>query len=285
MTTNDRENPIKEILLAIDRDSFMEGLKTHTDLLFGPSNNLTREETENYSDEFVDLFFSLIQSGKMDFENEEYRSLAHLLENIHRKILLRGGSSELLFRVIRFLQSTLIDIILSQDHDYPRGAMHYIVLLFGQLQIQTFRNYQEDRETAIRTQHEELLALATPITEIWDGVLTLPVIGAMDSARVLHMMEKLLLRIESSRAKIIIIDLTSVSAFETNNVPQLAQVIRATALMGAKSILTGIRSEIARSLAGLDLDFGDTEICATLSEGLKSAFNYLGLAVSRTSDI
>jgi len=144
-----------------------------------------------------------------------------------------------------------------------------------------FKLYLSEQETTINAQQEELLQTSTPITEIWDGVLTLPIIGSLDSSRTMVVMEKLLERIERERSRIVVVDVTGVITIDSQVAHHLIQMMRAVKLMGATPIITGIRPEIARALTNLNIDLGGVVTRATLSEGLKEAFRYLNITVSR----
>ena len=112
-------------------------------------------------------------------------------------------------------------------------------------------------------------------------MLTLPIIGSLDSSRTMIVMEKLLSRIESDRARVVVIDVTGVMAIDSQVSHHLIQMIRATGLMGATAILTGIRPEIARALTSLNIDLSSVTTRSKLSEGLKEAFRQLSIEVSR----
>ncbi|MHB8551378.1 MAG: STAS domain-containing protein, partial [Acidiferrobacterales bacterium] len=142
-----------------------------------------------------------------------------------------------------------------------------------------FHVYLEEKERTIQAQQEELRQTSTPITEIWDGVLTLPIIGSLDSTRTMMVMENLLSRIEAERARVVVIDVTGVMAIDSQVSHHLIQMIRAVGLMGADAVLTGIRPDIARSLTSLNIDLGEVTTRATLSEGLKEAFRRLRIEV------
>jgi rsbT co-antagonist protein RsbR len=172
-----------------------------------------------------------------------------------------------------------MDEIVDEENEKNDRELLFLLKFFNNLVMEAFRLYQKEREDALKAQKEEFLAVSTPITEIWDGVLSLPVIGTLDSGRAMDLMEKLLERIELRRSRVIILDLTGVSTIDTQVMHHLIQVIRATALMGATAVLTGIRPSIARSLANLNLNLDEIVTKSTLSEGLKEAFRILGIKV------
>ena len=129
-------------------------------------------------------------------------------------------------------------------------------------------------------QEAELRETATPITEIWDGVLTLPIIGTLDSNRTMIIMEALLNYIAKEHTSTVVMDLTGVKNIDSQVSHHLIQMVRAVQLMGADAILTGIRPEIARALTSLNIDLGGVTTRASLSDGLKEAFRRMGIIVS-----
>ena len=148
---------------------------------------------------------------------------------------------------------------------------------FNELIMAVFQAYLEEKERTIDAQEAELRETATPITEIWDGVLTLPIIGTLDSSRTMLVMEALLNRIAKEHASAVVMDLTGVKNIDSQVSHHLIQMVRAVQLMGADAILTGIRPEIARALISLNIDMGNVTTRASLSDGLKEAFRRMGI--------
>ena len=147
-----------------------------------------------------------------------------------------------------------------------------------------FRAYLEEKEQALYAQEQELRETATPITEIWDGVLTLPIIGTLDSSRTMLVMEALLNRIAKDHAKAVVMDLTGVKNIDSQVSHHLIQMVRAVQLMGSQAIITGIRPEIARALISLNINMSDITTRASMSDGLKEAFRSMGIHVSQKVD-
>lgn len=119
------------------------------------------------------------------------------------------------------------------------------------------------------SQQETIRALSTPILDVWDGVLALPVIGEIDAQRASAMTEALLTRISRSSAHSVIVDLTGVDAIDDATTGHLAQLARAAELLGVRCILTGIRPEVAATVVLTGLDFGHTRTMRTLAEALE----------------
>ena len=255
---------------------------------FGDDNLLSGEEIEDYSIEFLELFVGILQTQgengeKSNKESHEYKALISFFNNCSEEIQIRGGTMDLFVSYMHFLQTSLIEGL--QDDTSMSMAQYREVLLmmaslFNDMTLHVFEIYLGEKEFTIKAQQEELLQTSTPITEIWDGVLTLPIIGSLDSSRTMVVMEKLLQRIESERSRMVVIDVTGVVTIDSQVAHHLIQMMRAVKLMGATPIITGIRPEIARALTNLNIDLGDVVTRATLSEGLKEAFRYLNITVS-----
>ncbi|MDE2088718.1 MAG: STAS domain-containing protein [Gammaproteobacteria bacterium] len=252
--------------------------------IFGQANLLSQEEINDYSLEFLELFVVVLQAGdKVDRRGAEFKALRQFFTTFSQQIRVRGGSLDEFVRYIQFLQRVFLD---NQEADANidfRQTREILLLLagvFNDIMLDVFHVYLQEKERTIQAQQEELRQTATPITEIWDGVLTLPIIGSLDSSRTMVVMEKLLSRIEADRARVVVIDVTGVVAIDSQVSHHLIQMIRAIGLMGATAILTGIRPDIARAITSLNIDLGAVTTRSTLSEGLKLAFRQLGVEVS-----
>lgn len=251
--------------------------------IFGQGNLLTIDEINDYSLEFLELFVLLLQAGeKVDRRGSEYKALRQFFSNFSQQIQIRGGNLEEFVRYIHFMQEVFLDNLEADntvDFQQTREILLLLASVFNDIILDVFHVYLAEKERTIQAQQEELKHTSTPITEIWDGVLTLPIIGTLDSSRTMSVMENMLSRIEEERAKVVVIDVTGVQAIDSQVSHHLVQMIRAVGLMGAKAILTGIRPEIARAITSLNIDLSMVSTRSTLSDGLKEAFNLLGITV------
>ncbi len=269
--------------LKINIGNISEMIENQGALAFGESNLLSLEEVEDYSTEFLELFVEILQTHhQSDKESNEYQALINFFNHCSEQIQIRGGTMEEFVSYMHFLQTSLINGL--QDDKSMNMAQYREVLLmlasmFNDISLQVFKIYLDEKEFTIRAQQEELLQTSTPITEIWDGVLTLPIIGSLDSSRTMVVMEKLLKKIEDERSRMVVIDVTGVITIDSQVAHHLIQMMRAIKLMGATPIITGIRPEIARALTNLNIDLGDVVTRATLSDGLKEAFRHLNIIV------
>ena len=155
--------------------------------------------------------------------------------------------------------------------------------LIDHLGLHTMSTYQKTREDIIKRQQEELLELSTPVVKLWDGVLALPMIGTLDSARTQIVMEALLERIVETGAETAIIDITGVPTVDTLVAQHLLKTVSAIRLMGADCIISGIRPQIAQTIVHLGLDLHGVTTKATLADALAIALKRAGLTVTKTT--
>lgn len=154
-------------------------------------------------------------------------------------------------------------------------------LLLDELGMHTIKVYQETREAVIRRQQDDILELSTPVVKLWDGVLALPMIGTLDSARAQVVMESLLQRIVDTGSEIAIIDITGVPTVDTLVAQYLIRTATAIRLMGAECIVSGLRPQIAQTIVHLGISLEQITTKATLAEALALALRRLGHSVTR----
>jgi len=274
---------IEQLMLNVGKISAI--IEKQGQSIFGHKNLLSNNEINDYSLEFLELLTMLLHAGdKVDRRGAEYKALRQFFANFSQQIQVRGGNMDEFVRYVHFLQRVFLenlDADKSISFEKTREILMLLGTIFNDIILDVFHIYLEGKEKTILAQQEELRQTSTPITEIWDGVLTLPIIGSLDSSRTMIVMEKLLQRIESDRARVVVIDVTGVMAIDSQVSHHLIQMIRATGLMGATAILTGIRPEIARALTSLNIDLSSVTTRSKLSEGLKEAFRQLHIEVTR----
>ena len=138
--------------------------------------------------------------------------------------------------------------------------------LLDKLGLYTTEVYQKTREEVIRRQQEEMLELSTPVVKLWDGILALPMIGTLDSARTQVVMESLLQKIVETGSAIAVIDITGVPTVDTLTAQHLLKTVTAARLMGAECIISGVRPQIAQTIVHLGVDLGDVTTKASLAD-------------------
>ena len=165
-----------------------------------------------------------------------------------------------------------------KDPDQLAHEIWIATLLLDKLGLYTVEAFQKSREDIIRCQQQELLELSTPVVRLWEGVLALPLIGTLDSARTQIVMESLLEEIVTSGAEIAIIDITGVPTVDTLVAQHLIKTVAAARLMGADCIISGIRPQIAQTIVHLGLELGVVSK-ATMADAFALALRQLGKAV------
>ena len=151
--------------------------------------------------------------------------------------------------------------------------------VFDGLAFYTTEVYRIRREETIQQQREEMEELSTPVVELWNGILAMPLIGTLDTYRGQMVSETLLSAIAESGAEMAILDLTGVPAIDTRMAQHLIRAVAAARLMGTECILSGIRPQIAQTIVHLQIQMGDIRTTATLSGALRQAFSQRGLKV------
>ena len=254
----------------------------------GNSRLMDEDDVADFSTEFLNLITVLLGSKEpFNKESPEFHALEMFFAGLSRKILLRGGNVEDVVRYTQLLQHTLIGALETDSgiaFSQSRSVLLYFTGVFNELIMAVFHAYLEEKEHALHVQEEALRETATPITEIWDGVLTLPIIGTLDSSRTMLVMEALLNRIAKDHARAVVMDLTGVKNIDSQVSHHLIQIVHAIQLMGSNAIITGIQPEIARALVSLNIDLANITTRASLSDGLKEAFRLMDIHVSRKAE-
>jgi rsbT co-antagonist protein RsbR len=153
-------------------------------------------------------------------------------------------------------------------------------LLLDSLGLFTTEAFQKSREGVITRQQQELLELSTPVVTLWQGILALPLIGTLDSARTQVVMESLLERIVETGSLIAILDITGVPTVDTLVAQHLLKTIAAARLMGADCIISGIRPQIAQTIVHLGVDLNTVTTKATLADAFAIALRRTGRTVT-----
>jgi rsbT co-antagonist protein RsbR len=156
-------------------------------------------------------------------------------------------------------------------------------VLLDQLGLFTTEMYQRSREEVIARQQQDMLELSTPVVKLWDGVLALPMIGTLDSARTQVVMETLLQRIVETGSAVAILDITGVPTVDTLVAQHLLKTIAAARLMGADCIISGVRPQIAQTIVHLGVDLGNVTTKATLADAFALALQRTGQTVVRVA--
>ena len=140
--------------------------------------------------------------------------------------------------------------------------------------------FVQERERIIREQQEAIRELSTPVLQVRERLLILPIIGAIDPQRARQLTEQLLRGIRTNRARVVVIDITGVAALDSNVANHLVQTVEASRLLGATVIVTGLSPEIAQTLVTIGVDLGKMNTVGDLQGGIEEAERLLGYRVA-----
>jgi rsbT co-antagonist protein RsbR len=243
----------------------------------------SKEQTRAHCQQFLAAFASATRSGEL--ENIEHRSwdeVRDLLSEISSS-RAKGGSTpaETASFIFSLKQPLFTQLTVGfADAAALAAASWSVSSLLDKLGLYTIEVFQKARDQIIVRQQQELLELSTPVVKLWNGILALPLIGTLDSARTQVVMENILQKIVDTGAIIAIIDITGVPMVDTLVAQHLMKTIAAARLMGADCIISGIRPQIAQTIVHLGVNLEDVITKATLADAFLVALERTGASVT-----
>ena len=153
--------------------------------------------------------------------------------------------------------------------------------LIDDLGLHIFETFAAARERIIADQAASMMELSTPVVRLWDGIIAVPLVGTLDSARTQVVMEKLLETLVATGADHAVLDITGVATVDTEVAQHLLKTVSAARLLGAECIVSGIRPQVAQTIVSLGIEFGDIATKATLADALAHALGRAGLKVTK----
>jgi rsbT co-antagonist protein RsbR len=226
---------------------------------------------------FAQLQAALRESG-LDVRSSGYDEVRAYLSEISRLRAVKGFSPSETALFILSLKRPLFDAAVKEGGTPALQRAWAITELVDELGLYTMEVYQKSREEVIVRQQREISELSTPVVKLWDGVLALPLIGTLDSARTQVVMENLLQSIVDYGAQIAVIDITGVPTVDTLVAQHLLKTVAAARLMGADCIISGIRPQIAQTMVHLGVDL-DVVTKASLADAFAVALKRMGRTV------
>jgi rsbT co-antagonist protein RsbR len=249
---------------------------------------MSNEELREQSAEFLDTLLKVINDKNLsNVESSEFEPVHELLAGVALSRARQGFTPAETGIYIFSLKDVLITSLQADLKDEPlvmMDALLRISKLMDYLCVITFETFIKGREEVILRQTDEIAEISTPVISVWDGILALPIIGTLDSARTQVVMENLLQQIVETGSTIAILDISGVAAVDSLVAQHLLKTVAATRLMGAECIISGIRPEIAQTVVHLGIDLSNIVTKATLASALKQAFAMLKLTVKKTEN-
>ncbi|MFD8418830.1 STAS domain-containing protein [Streptomyces sp. NPDC059466] len=242
---------------------------------------VSRAEVHRELQEIYAALVAALGSGSVDGRGEEFGEVRALLTELSRNRALQGFTPIETAVSVYALKEVLEPSLGGEGADL-QAYLRFAALL-DTLGLFTIEVYTRTREELISAQAEQLLELSTPVVKLWDGVIGVPLVGTLDSARTMVVMEKMLQALIDTGSEQAIIDITGVPAVDTEVAQHLLKTVVAARLMGAECTISGIRPQIAQTIVALGIDFGDIVTKATLADALRHALRRSGIAFSRTA--
>ena len=241
---------------------------------------ISTAELQQQAAEFIKLLTAASEhANASDITAPEFNSLREFLEGISRSRVMQGFSSDETASFIFSLKKPFFAALRAdsgKDADALADQVWRATELLDALGLHTVKAYQKSREEVINRQQREMLELSTPVVKLWDGILALPMIGTLDSARTQVVMENLLQKVVETGAQIAILDITGVPTVDTLVAQHLLKTVTALRLMGAECIISGVRPQIAQTIVHLGVDLQGVTTKANLADAL-------ALALKRTA--
>ena len=250
------------------------------------SDLFTEDEGREQSLRFVAaLAEGLRRSGRnaqFDFGDDEWSDLRSVLATVTEDRIERGVTPAEMAMFVLSLKAPIFQRLKTRLVDRPEALVDevgFATRLVDAFVLHVIDVFQEGRDAIIRRQQTEMVELSTPVVQLWDGVLALPLIGTLDSVRAQDVMENVLEAIVARQAEVVILDITGVQTVDTQVAQHLLRTASAVRLMGASCIISGISPHIAQTMVQLGVDVGEVITRSNIQSALVYAFKRVGVSV------
>jgi rsbT co-antagonist protein RsbR len=220
-------------------------------------------------------------------ETGSVEALEAYAKNLSERIIPRGVETHEVLGVVLLLRDVLARSLFEkyqQDARLLNRVLDAYEPAANRIAVTVGVSFVQERERVIRQQQLAIRELSTPVLKVRDQLLILPIIGALDTGRARQLTEQLLHGIRENRAKVVVIDITGVPTIDMPVAEHLVQAVRASGLMGARVIITGLSAEIAQTLVNLGVDLSMMQSVGDLQGGIEEAERQLSYAVTRTGE-
>ena len=246
---------------------------------------MSNEELREQSEELLNTLLKVLNEKNLsDGQSADFEPVQEILGGISISRARQGFSPRETGIYIFSLKDALLNSLQTELKEDPVSlidAVYKVSKLMDSLGIVTFETFIKGREEVILRQTDEITEISTPVIRVWVGILALPIIGTLDSARTQVVMENLLQEIVESGSTIAILDISGVPAVDSLVAQHLIKTVAATRLMGAECIISGIRPEIAQTIVHLGIDLSNIVTKSTLASALQYSFSLLKVEVKK----
>lgn len=240
---------------------------------------ITEQQLKRETSKLLQALIMAFASGDFeDIERKEFSKTLSLLHEISRSHAAAGCSPSETAIYVFSLKNALLEFLQDEFGRNPSLLNNQIIQinnLMDKLGLFTFESYSRIREQLIEEQSRSLLELSTPVVQLWDDIVLMPLIGVIDTHRAQHIMETLLAGIVDYQAQVVILDITGVPVIDTRVAQHLIKTISAAKMLGTEVIITGISTESAQTLAKLGIDLSNINTRGSLRGGVAAAFAFI----------
>jgi rsbT co-antagonist protein RsbR len=241
---------------------------------------MSDEEIFSEATEVYDNYVDALETGSIE-------NLQTYARELSERIIPRGVETHEVLGIVLLLRDVLARSLFAKyqkDLELLNRILDSYEPAANRIAVTVGVSFVEERERVINEQQEAMRELSTPVLQLRDRLLILPIIGVLDSARARQLTEQLLAAIRDNRATVVVIDITGVATIDRTVANHLVQTVEASRLMGARTILTGLSSEIAQTLVDLDVDLGMMKTVGDLQGGLEEAERLAGYRDAEATD-
>jgi rsbT co-antagonist protein RsbR len=242
---------------------------------------MTPDEIFTEATSIYDNYVEVLETGSTD-------ALQHYAQDLSERIIPRGVETEEVVNIVLLLRDVLARSLFEkyhEDFELLNRVLDAYEPAANRIANMVAVSFVQERERVIRDQQEAIRELSTPVLQVRERLLILPIIGILDDSRARQLTEQLLKGIRRHRAKVVVIDITGVPDVDEDVANSLVQTVDASRLMGAGVIITGLSAEIAETLVTIGVDLGKMNTVGDLQEGIEEAERLLGYPSVRIDDV
>jgi rsbT co-antagonist protein RsbR len=279
----EEQSKVALLLRKHERDVLQQWLSYQTAATTMRADLIKESDLREQSRRFLQLFTEVVQQNGKGENAGSWKSVKDMLSEVSRTRVAQGFSAVETASFVFSLKQPIFDMLRREIRDIEELCREIWVTtaLLDKLGLYTTEAYLQSRDSIISRQQQELMELSTPVVQLWDNILALPLIGTLDSERTQVVMENLLEKVVETGASIAIIDITGVPTVDTLVAQHLLKTVAAARLMGADCIISGIRPQIAQTIVHLGINLADIITKATLADAFAIALQRTGATVTR----
>ena len=241
---------------------------------------MTAQEIGSETTSVYDNYVEVLETGSVD-------ALQRYARDLSERIIPRGVETHEVVGIVLLLRDVLARSLFLKYHD-DFGVLNQVLDAYepaaNRIANTVAVSFVEERERVIRQQQDAIRELSTPVLQVRERLLILPIIGVLDNQRAAQLTDQLLREIRINRAKVVVIDITGVPEIDTSVANHLVQTVDASRLMGASVVISGLSSEIARTLVTIGVDLSKMNTIGDLQSALEEAERQLGFRVTRSEE-